>query len=124
MNTLTGNSTRTITGYLVTLLEYPRWVIEREVDFTSCHLQGEFEASDPVCANCQFGEACSWLSHHRGEPSLSTPLPELLNALQTAADYLRGERLGPPPHTAECDCDTCQWLREASNFLRVHRHRT
>ena len=34
MTTLTGRNTRTIVGYVITLLDYPRWVIEREVDFT------------------------------------------------------------------------------------------
>ena len=30
------NKTRTITGYIADLLEYPRWILEREVDFSSC----------------------------------------------------------------------------------------
>ena len=33
MATQTGKI-RTITGYISDLLEYPRWVIERDVDFT------------------------------------------------------------------------------------------
>ena len=122
MNTLTGANTRTITGYLVTLLEYPRWLIDRDVDFTECHLHGEFQSDDAICVSCEFGTACRWLRKNLGEPSLSTPLGELVGALQTAADYVRQDHIAASTHDRLCDCDTCTWLREASNFLRSHRH--
>lgn len=123
MSTLTGTSTRTITGYLVTLLEYPRWLIDRDVDFTECHLHGEFASDDAICVSCEFGMACRWLRKNRDEPSLSTPLAELVGALQTATDYVRQDHISASEHDRLCDCDTCTWLREASNFLRSHRHR-
>jgi hypothetical protein len=123
MTTLTGRSTRTITGYLVTLLEYPRWLIDREVDFTNCHLTGTYDAADDKCMQCTFGEACVWLNQNRGEPRLDSPLPELLGALDTAVGYLRSEYHGSDEHGRHCDCDTCDWIREASNFLRTHRHK-
>ena len=121
MATLTGMSTRTITGYLVTLLEYPRWLIEREVDFTDCHLHGHYEGADGTCVRCDFGTACLWLNRNRGEPTVETPLDDLVHALQTAVRYVRRET---STHGPNCDCDTCHWLREATGFLRTHRHRT
>lgn len=124
MNTLTGRSTRTITGYVVTLLDYPRWLIEREVDFTDCHLGGQFEDEDQRCLDCRFGEACSWLNVNREAPSLASPLPALVNALQTAVGYVRNYARKMPEHDRHCDCDTCAWLREAGGFLRTHRHKT
>ncbi len=124
MTTLTGASTRTITGYLVTLLEYPRWLIEREVDFTNCHLQGHFGDGDAICMECRFGEACRWLTQNRTEPSVQTPLPDLVAAVQTAAAYVRGQLAADTRHECYCECDTCDWLREASGFLRTHRNRT
>ena len=123
MNTLTGSSTRTITGYLVTLLEYPRWLIARDIDFTKCHLHGEYDADDETCTRCEFGDACRWLSRYRDKPNLNTPLPDLLGALHAAADYVRRTHGSTRPHGRGCDCDTCQWLHEANNFLRSHRHR-
>lgn len=122
MNTLTGTSTRTITGYLVTLLEYPRWLIARDVDFTECHLQGDFDPDDALCVRCEFGSACRWLSSNREPPSVSTPPAELVDALRTAADYVRRQRGSGELHGRDCDCDTCEWLHEASIFLRSHRH--
>jgi len=124
MTTLTGATTRTITGYIVTLLEYPRWLIEREVDFTNCHLGGDFDIDDKRCRDCHFGEACDWLNKNRTEPTLNSPLPDLLNALQTAVAYVRGDARSAPGHDRHCDCDTCAWLQEAAHFLRTHRHKT
>ena len=119
----TGSSTRTITGYLVTLLEYPRWLIARDVDFTDCHLQGAFEADDETCHRCDFGAACRWLSKNGEIPGMDTPVPELLGALRTAADYVRKKHGTTSLHGRDCDCDNCEWLQDASNFLRSHRNR-
>ena len=122
MPTLTGHNLRTISGYVVTLLEFPRWIIEREVDFTDCHLGGGIEARDTRCASCQFGRACRWLNGHSATPSASAPLPDLIDALQTAVDYIRSAGMDYRSHRRDCVCDTCEWLREARGFLRTHRH--
>jgi len=124
MTTLTGTGSRTITGYLVTLLEYPRWLIDREVDFTHCDLQGECDAENDACTRCDFGAACCWLNQNRNVPSLDTPLPDLINALLTAVDFVRSESPTAARHDRHCDCDSCCWLREATGFLRTHRHKT
>ena len=123
MITLTGASTRTITGYLVTLLEYPRLQIARDVDFTVCHLHGDYGLVDEICTRCEFGSACRWLSKNREQPTIDTPLAELVDALRTAADYMRRERGSGALHGRDCDCETCQWLHDANSFLRAHRHR-
>lgn len=122
MPTLTGQSTRTISGYVVTLLEYPRWIIERDVDFTECHLSGGFDAQDSQCVSCHFGRACCWLNSNRTAPSPTAPLADLIDALQTAVEYLWGPGKGPDAHPHDCECDSCEWLREARGFLRTHRH--
>ena len=124
MTTLTGRQVRTISGYVATLLDYPRWFIDREVDFTDCHLHGRFAPDDPSCADCHFGSACRWLNLNRLEPAPDSPLPDLVEALQTAVGYMRRERPDIADHARNCDCATCEWLHEASAFLRTHRHKT
>ena len=123
MPSLTGRSTRTLTGYVVTLLEYPRWVIERDVDFTDCHLRGTYEVGDIRCVSCRFGAACCWLNVNRGTPSPDASLDELVQALRTAVDYLRASTSVDPRHPRHCECETCQWLHEAGRFLRIQRHK-
>lgn len=120
MTTLTGRNARTLSGYVDTLLNYPRWVIERDVDFTHCHYQGSYTASDARCTTCQFGAACRWLNlaHPHGQPD--DPLPELLDALETAADYLQAAY--SDDHERGCDCETCLWLRQVRRFLHSQQH--
>lgn len=124
MPTLTGQNTRTLTGYVATLLNYPRWMIERQIDFTDCHLSGGFDEADTQCTACRFGAACCWLNRNRMAPSPDMPLEELLLALDTAVDYLRTPIDGEAPHPGFCECDTCSWLSEARGFLRTRRNRT
>lgn len=124
MATLTGRRTRTLSGYVVTLLEYPRLVIEREVDFTNCPHVGRFDSEDARCTSCHFGTACRWLNINAKAPDAESPLPELLDALSTAVNYLRSPQHEPVKHARDCDCDNCQWLHEAMSFLRLHRHKS
>lgn len=124
MPTSTGSNIRTITGYVITLLEYPRYIIEREADFTHCHLRGEYDADDSRCATCQFGAACAWLHGNRAVPPPDSPLDELMLALNAAVDFLRLSGQGDEHHSGDCECDTCQWLHEAKSFLRMQRHRS
>ncbi len=120
----TGENTRTITGYARVLLDFPRYVIERDVDFTDCHLGGHYDQSDGRCASCDFGEACVWLNANAEPPPAADALPQLLAALDTAVNYLHARRRDDEEiHGRGCPCDACEWLREAKSFLRLHRHR-
>jgi len=115
MTTHTGRNARTLTSYVETLLDYPRWIIERDVDFTECQHQGNYTASAEVCTTCVFGEACHWLRLTREPASPDDPLPSLLNALATSADYLQANySAGHPPG---CSCENCLWLRQVRRFL-------
>lgn len=120
MSTLTPRSTRTITGYVTQLLEYPRWVIEREVDFSHCHYDGRYDKRIAECANCSFGEACRWLNQERTPRPDIASVEELVYALQTAVRYLQGKS----GHVRGCDCDSCSWMREARQFLHTRSHWT
>jgi hypothetical protein len=116
MTTLTGRNSRTLTSYVERLLEYPRWVIERDVDFSNCNSQGTVASSDERCRECAFGEACCWLNLARVPTSTDNPLPELENALKTAVSYLK--KTYGDDHERACVCETCLWLRSARQFMR------
>ena len=118
MNTLTGRSTRTITGYVTKLLEYPRWFIERDVDFTDCRHSGCYDQDDSECVNCHFGTACQWLNQDRSPDMEHGSAEELVAALETAVDYVQSRNR----HDRSCHCDKCSWLREARRFLHHPHH--
>ena len=40
----TTSNTRTLRAYATDLLQFPRWIIEREVDFTDCAQDSHYNA--------------------------------------------------------------------------------
>ena len=117
MATETGRTTRTIKGYVVDLLDYPRWVIEREVDFTHCRAGGHHNEYLTECAECRFGEACRWLDRNRTPAAADGALEDLIQALESAVAYLGA----PERMTGNPSRDARDWLREAQRFLRSNR---
>ena len=77
------NKTRTITGFIADLLEYPRWVLEREVDFTNCRYGGHYNSFIKECSECQFGTSCRWLDQNRSRSLEGATVEELTDALET-----------------------------------------
>lgn len=117
MTTETTSNTRTLKAYAIELLKFPRWHIEREVDFTNCRHDAEFNKLIAECAECQFGPACRWLDQHRSSLADDAPLDELTGAIESAAQYLQnGTRI-----RGANDAEVLAWIREARRFLRA-RH--
>lgn len=110
------SKTRTITGYIADLLEYPRWVLEREVDFSGCRYGGHYNAFIEECTECEFGAACHWLDQHRSRSLEDASVEQLADALEVAIEYLRATH----EHEKTCYCKTCRWMREARHFTRSH----
>jgi len=121
MTTQTGSNTRTITGHLVHVLEYPRWLIERDIDFSQCEYSGRFNELVPECQNCPFGAGCRWLDRHRTNSLTDVPLADLIEALRGAVNYIDGHP--DYQHVQKCDCETCRWLHLAKRLLRTFSDR-
>lgn len=120
MTTQSGRNTRTLVGYVSTLLEYPRWMIERDVDFTNCRYDGIHDATVAECSNCGFGEGCYWLNQNRAPSTQAASFEDLALALQSAVQYVQSNE----HRDRSCSCRTCGWLREARHFLHTRRHLT
>lgn len=117
MTTQSGINSRTLTGYALTLLDYPRWHIERDVDFTHCRHAGVYDEAVTECVDCRFGEGCRWLNHDRKPMEQAATLDELLITLQSAIRYVQPKLA----HERHCGCRGCGWLREARHFLHGHQ---
>jgi hypothetical protein len=113
---VTTSKTRTLRAYVSELLEYPRWIIEHEVDFTNCPYDGHYNAYLPGCVNCQFGPGCRWLDRQRTPDTTNAPLQELIEALSSAIEYLQSSN----PEKGDYYEETHAWVREARSFLRSH----
>jgi hypothetical protein len=116
VTTQSGSQSRTITGYLVNLLEYPRWLIERDTDFTHCPYHGRYERFVVECDACVFGKGCYWLSSYTAGETREAPLTDLVDALENAIEYVA--RRPQVKHSRDCACDDCEWLRSSRRFLR------
>ena len=116
MTTTTRTNTRTITGQLGQMLEYARWLIGREVDFSRCRYSGQFNAFLPECEPCRFGAACCWLNRQRAVPLADASPEQLIEALRGAVRYVDDN--AEYRHGRHCDCETCGWRRSAKHLLR------
>ena len=118
MTTASG-SNRTITGYLFELLEYPRWLIARDVDFTHCAHSGHHNQYLAECINCPFGKACRWLTGQTTLEPDTASIEELADALDSAIDYVADSlEENSIKHKRDCSCESCNWLRKARQFVR------
>jgi hypothetical protein len=122
MTTVTGSQTRTILGQLTLTLEYPRRLIERDVDFSNCTNSAHYNEFLPLCINCRFGPGCMWLNSARSADTSDAPLPELIAALGSAVKYIGERKIAGHGH--HCDCESCQWLMSARRLLRSLDHKT
>ncbi len=113
----TTSNTRTLRAYVNDLLQYPRGIIEREVDFTDCPPDSHHSAYLPECVNCRFGKGCRWLDQQRTPKTDNAPLDEFVRALERSVEYLQATKRQPATDEAEVR----QWLREARRFLRARR---
>ncbi len=113
----TTRKTRTLKAYVTDLLEYPRWIIEHEVDFTDCPFDGPYNVFLPQCKNCQFGRGCRWLNQQRTPDIEIASIDELVEALGSAVEYLQST---DRQHADEY-ADTHAWIRKARRFLRSQR---
>ena len=115
MTTETTGNTRTLNAYAIELLRFPRYYIERQVDFTECRNDGQYDVSAAQCVDCQFGPACRWLDQHRTSLADNPPLDQLTDAIESATYYLQKstQQLGAN------DAEVLSWIREARRFLRA-----
>jgi len=113
----TSSKTRTLRAYASDLLQYPRWIIEREVDFTDCRHGAHYNAFLSECVECKFGSACRWLDLHRTPKTDDASLVELVQAIESACEYLQSTKRSREADDAELQ----EWIREAHRFLSARR---
>ena len=109
----TTSNKRTLKAYVTDLLDYPRWIIEHEVDFSGCRLGGHYNEFLSECVDCEFGPGCRWLDQQRTPKIDSATLEQLVRALESAVMYFQ------PPNRQSLinDSQGRDWIREARRFL-------
>jgi len=100
---------------LIDLLSFPSQLIEEELDDLTdeCPHELRFAGDDKKCLACDLEDECRWLSRNDNfSPLKLRSIPELVDALDTAITYVRGDVIAWG-HESECVCQVCEWLRNA-----------
>jgi hypothetical protein len=120
VHTQISQNARTLTSFVITLLEYPRWVIDRDVDFTNCRHGGHYRAELDECVTCRFAAACRWLEDNSPMAESTASFDRLVDTLNAAIGYFESTT----DHGRGCRCDTCAWLRKARRFRKTRPETT
>ncbi|MFV1992754.1 MAG: hypothetical protein ACC635_02530 [Acidiferrobacterales bacterium] len=100
---------------LIDLLSFPSQLIEEQLnDLTEdCPHELRFASEDKKCLACDLEDECRWLSSNDDfSPLKLRSIPELVDALETALTYVRGDVI-TWGHESGCVCQVCEWLGEA-----------
>lgn len=108
-------NTRTLSAYAADLLQYARWIIEREVDFTDCQQRSHYDESMPACVECRFGSACRWLDQHRTPDMETASMEEMIAGIESASEYLQSTMRNSDTNDPELH----DWFHKAHRFLRA-----
>jgi hypothetical protein len=106
---------------ILDVLVYPRQVAMANVDLSACPHSGFFEALDARCQECSKNYECDWLNSTDEFNELAEkPMEFLYRALAFGIDYVDA-RTAQQDHDPEiCECESCQWVRDARNIVRQY----
>ncbi len=104
---------------IIELLAYPRLFAVERIDPEQCPHGGRFEPADARCEECELGVECEWLES--SEPFVDLALrdqAQLLETLSFAVEYIEANNHRSRRRVANCLCETCEWLKRATQLLR------
>lgn len=102
-------------------LDYPRQVAMANVDLSACPHSGFFKSMDTTCSRCAKNYECDWLNSTDEFSDLAgKPMEFLYRALTFGIDYVDACNSVENHETNSCECDTCDWLREARLLVREY----
>ena len=105
-------------------LAYPRQVAKANIDLSTCPHSGFFKTLDNRCSACSKTYECDWLNSTDSFSDLAArPMEFLYRALTFGIDYVDAQT-NKQNHDAEnCQCDSCEWLRNAREVSREYGDR-
>jgi hypothetical protein len=81
-----------------------------------CPHELRFASEDQQCLACDLEDDCRWLNENDDFSPLSLrPIPGLVNALEAAITYVRGDAIAWG-HASSCSCQVCEWLDKAQQL--------
>ena len=99
---------------LLQLLEFPRKLVQGELELEGCPHSGFYDLRDKQCIDCPQGPECHWLCRNDEYASLQNhSTEELTRALDFALCYVHADIIKWDHKPETCGCIVCKWHREA-----------
>jgi hypothetical protein len=107
----------TLKAEIIQMLGFPRSLMRSRIELDQCEHAGNFSEQDPLCQDCPEGLECEWLYHSDEYSGLQQkPLATVVSALSFAVEYVDARVTRTGHNRLCCHCDTCSWLRRATDF--------
>lgn len=110
-------------GDILAALDYPRQYIGMQLKSNECIHGGFFNKHDAQCLECDSRFECRWLNENDECVALEKKSVEkLINSLEFSLEYIDGRIADWGHNIGECQCDSCQWLKQAEGiYNRFYR---
>ncbi|MFQ5982338.1 MAG: hypothetical protein ACE5KS_03075 [Woeseiaceae bacterium] len=106
------------------VLAYPRQVAMANVDLSVCPHSGFYNSMDPRCIQCAKNYECEWLNSTDEFNDLAEkPMEFLYRALAFGIDYVDAHSVRARHDIESCDCDSCEWVRDARDLAIQYEQR-
>lgn len=106
---------------ILEILVYPRRVAKANVDLSTCPNSGIFNVIDARCSECAKSYECDWLNSTDEFNDLGRkPMEFLHRALAFGIDYVDAHNTSVGHDGAGCDCESCEWVRDARHLAAGH----
>ncbi len=101
---------------------YPRQVAKANVSLSTCPHSGFFKVMDSKCRQCSKNYECDWLnSTDEFNDLVVRPMEFLYRALTFGIDYVDAQVVGQEHDADRCECDSCEWIRNARDLIKEYR---
>jgi hypothetical protein len=99
---------------IIDALAYPRILVLANLDADECPQNLYFNPAHQTCRHCRQREECRWLNRNDEFTMLSAkPIEALYESLLFCIDFVNAQSAYANHNTRRCDCESCQWVRQA-----------
>ncbi|MCW8891557.1 MAG: hypothetical protein OQL20_12930 [Sedimenticola sp.] len=103
---------------VIAALSYPRLLMEQEVKAQACEQHYQFNETVEACNDCLYVLECQSNSDRLSVENLhQASSSELSKLLSFGYEYVSYQLSRDDHETAQCDCQSCGWIRDVAPLL-------
>jgi hypothetical protein len=99
---------------ILQFLQFPRRLVQGQVDFDKCKHAGNYAEGDQGCEYCRYALECEWLYRNDECSALAVKsFEEVAAALEFTVAYIDAYLTRAGHSRRSCRCEICVWLKRA-----------